>query len=489
MSLRAKTLSGLKLNVASSIVSFVFQTAQLVILSRLFAPEVFGLMGLLLIVINFSSIFMDLGVSNAIIQKKDIDIKELSSLYYLNIIIGLVIALTIFLSAGLISQVFKEPRLTNYLRWISLIYLIIPFGQQYRAIFQKRMAFHILIKIEIATTVISTILTVVLAYNGFSIYSIIAGQIVNALLGTLLVMYFGRKEYTPIWYFNFDKAKPFLRFGLYQSGESIMNYFNTNIDGMSIGRLVGPIALGYYQIAYNLIIIPSRRINPILTKVFFPAFSLIQDDNEKLKKNFYKLLNILNFINFPIFFALFIVAEPFIIVVFGAKWLTSVPIVRILCGVGLLRSLGNPVGSLMYAKGQARRIFHFNVYKVFLQVPGIILGAYLGGAMGVAIAFLCLQVFFSCFNYTFLIRRVLGESFNEYLNVFKEPLAWSLAMAAVMYALKYIMPDASPVVTLVVTLTAGIITYGLFFLTNKKETPLELKQILLSSINKRYKKI
>jgi O-antigen/teichoic acid export membrane protein len=488
MSLRAKTLSGLKLNVVSTVVAFVFQTGQLIILSRLFAPEVFGLMGLLLIVTSFSSIFSDLGVSNAIIQRKEISIEELSSLYYLNIIIGVILFLAIFLSSGLLSDFFREPRLKTYLQWISLIYLIVPFGQQYRAIFQKRMAFNVLVKIEIFANIASVLLTIILAYTGFGIYSVIWGQIAHAALNTLLVMYFGRKEYKPIWYFSFDKAKPFLRFGLYQSGEGVMNYFNTNIDGMSIGRLVGPTVLGYYQIAYNIIIIPSRRINPILTKVFFPAFSLIQDDNQKLKKNFYKLLNILNFINFPIFFALFVLAEPFIIIVFGEKWLPSVPILRILCGVGLLRSLGNPVGSLMYAKGEARRIFHFNIYKVFLQVPGIILGAYLGGALGVAIAFLCLQVFFSCFNYTFLIKRVVGESLDEYLNVFKEPLAWSLVMAVVMYGLKYLLQDNAPIIMLIVPLAAGLVTYGLFFISNKKETPLELKQIVLSSINKKFKK-
>ncbi len=192
--------------------------------------------------------------------------------------------------------------------------------------------------------------------------------------------------------------------------------------------------------------------------------------------------------NFPIFFALFVLAEPFIIVVFGAKWLTTVPILRILCGVGLLRSLGNPVGSLMYAKGEARRIFLFNVYKVFLQVPGIIAGAYLGGAMGVAIAFLCLQMFFSSFNYTFLIRNVLGESLGEYLNVFREPLIWSVVMAAVIYAVKYLLRDYPHTVVLTVCLAVGLVTYGLFFISNKKETPLELKQILLSSIYKKYRK-
>jgi lipopolysaccharide exporter len=485
MSLRAKTLLGLKLNIASTIVSFIFQTGQLVILSRLFDPEVFGLVGLLFIVITFSGIFADLGVSNAIIQKKEINLEELSSLYYLNIIIGVFLFLIFMLTSGLISELFKVPKLASYLRWISLIYLIIPFGQQYRAIFQKRMAFGILVKVDIISTIVAVVLTVVLAYLGFSVYSIVWGQIVSALIRSGMLVCYGSREYKPIRYLNFKKVWPFLHFGLYQSGEGFINYFNTNIDGMSIGRLVGPAMLGFYQVAFNIIIIPSTRINPILTKVFFPAFSHIQDDNEKLKKNFYKLLNILNFINFPLFFGLFVVAEPFIVVVFGEKWLPSVPILKILCGVGLLRSLGNPVGSLMYAKGQTRRIFHFNLYKMALQVPGIIAGAYYGGALGVAKVFLALQVIFSFFNYSYLIRRVLGKSLKDYLNVFREPLIWSLVMGLVMYCLKYMIQSNSNLVVLIVTILAGVIVYGLFFITNKKETPLELKEILLSSLPKK----
>ena len=227
MSLRAKTLSGLKLNVASTIVSFLFQTGQLVVLSRLFAPEIFGLMSLVLIVTNFSSIFLDLGISNAIIQRKETDIKELSTLYYLNIILGAFLCLAIFLCSGFLAQLFRQPRLQTYLQWISLIFLIIPFGQQYRAIFQKRMAFNILVKVDIITTVTSTAIIIILAFSGFGIYSILWGQIASAAISTLLMMYFGRKEYKPVWYFNFQKARPYLSFGLYQSGESIMNYFNS----------------------------------------------------------------------------------------------------------------------------------------------------------------------------------------------------------------------------------------------------------------------
>src|SRR5687767_12658721 len=133
-------------------------------------------MSLVLIVTVFSSLFVDLGVSNAIIQKKETDIKELSTLYYLNIIMGVILCLAILVCSRWLAQLFREARLQTYLNWISLIYLIIPFGQQYRALFQKKMAFNILVRIDIFTIVVSTLFTITLAYAGFGIYSIIWGQ-------------------------------------------------------------------------------------------------------------------------------------------------------------------------------------------------------------------------------------------------------------------------------------------------------------------------
>ncbi|SEM81185.1 polysaccharide transporter, PST family/lipopolysaccharide exporter [bacterium A37T11] len=484
MSLKEKTLTGLGWNTASSLVTFGMQTLQLIILTRLFAPEVFGIMGLVLIVSKFSDIFLDMGISNAIIQRKDIDVKDLSSLFYLNLITGFILAGIIFGGSGLIGTLLKEPKLTNYLEWISIIYFITPFGQQYRAIFQKRMEFNIIERINIIAIVISVPLTIYLAYNGYNVYSLIYGQIANAFIRTLLLIYEGRKVYTVMWYYKYSRVKRFLAFGIYQAGESILNYINTNIDGISIGRFVGPAALGYYNAAFNIIIIPSMRINPILTKVFFPAFSHIQDQDEKLKSVFFKLLNVLNFINMPIFVGLFILAKPFVLTVFGEKWLFSATILQILCGVGLLRSFGNPVGSLVYAKGKAKRIFTFNLYKIVIQVPAIVIGAYLGGVLGVAYTFLLLQVLFAAFSYQYLIKNLLGPSLKQYLNTFTAPFIWSVGMGVPVFLLQKYLTGHSEGMILLLGVLTGIGVYGVFFVFSKNSVAVELRTLLYKSLVK-----
>lgn len=122
-------------------------------------------------------------------------------------------------------------------------------------------------------------------------------------------------------------------------------------------------------------VVPPAKLNPIITRVLFPAFAKIQDDTEKLRVNFYKLLSVVGIINFPALLGLMVVANNFVPLVFGEKWNNIIPILQLLCVVGLLRSVGNPIGSLLMAKARVDISFKFNVFKTFLFIPQFSLAA------------------------------------------------------------------------------------------------------------------
>lgn len=121
--------------------------------------------------------------------------------------------------------------------------------------------------------------------------------------------------------------------------------------------------------------------------MLFPAFAKIRDDTEKLRVNFYKLLSVVGIINFPALLGLMVVANNFVPLVFGEKWNSIIPILQLLCVVGLLRSVGNPIGSLLMAKARVDISFKFNVFKTFLFIPAILIGGHLAGAIGVTLGF------------------------------------------------------------------------------------------------------
>lgn len=170
-----------------------------------------------------------------------------------------------------------------------------------------------------------------------------------------------------------------------------------------------------YNLAYNVAVVPPAKLNPIITRVLFPAFAKIQDDTEKLRVNFYKLLSVVGIINFPALLGLMVVANNFVPLVFGEKWNSIIPILQLLCVVGLLRSVGNPIGSLLMAKARVDISFKFNVFKTFLFIPAILIGGHLAGAIGVTLGFLVVQIINTILSYFVMIKPVLGSSYRQYI--------------------------------------------------------------------------
>lgn len=181
------------------------------------------------------------------------------------------------------------------------------------------------------------------------------------------------------------------------------------------------------------------KLNPIITRVLFPAFAKIQDDTEKLRVNFYKLLSVVGIINFPALLGLMVVSNNFVPLVFGEKWNSIIPVLQLLCVVGLLRSVGNPIGSLLMAKARVDISFKFNVFKTFLFIPAIVIGGQMAGAIGVTLGFLLVQIINTILSYFVMIKPVLGSSYRQYILSLWLPFYLSLPTLVVSYALGIVL--------------------------------------------------
>jgi O-antigen/teichoic acid export membrane protein len=226
--------------------------------------------------------------------------------------------------------------------------------------------------------------------------------------------------------------------------------------------------LGYYTLAYNLIIKPSSMINPVITKVAFPVFSLIQNESEKLRRGYLKVLQLLATVNFPIMVGLAVVAPVAVPVIFGKQWLPSIPLVQVLTVVGLLRSTGNPVGALILAKGRADLGFKWNLGLTVTQIPGLYLGAKLGGSLGVAIAFSILMAMYSIFNYLILIRTLIGSCLRDYVMSMWPALWMGGVMWVAVFTFGILFQTAPQFILLIIQVLAGAAIYlGLILLLQK----------------------
>jgi len=413
VSLKKQALIGVKWTTTASIINSVVQLIQLAILARILDPVDFGLMSLVMVAIGFSQLFVDMGVSNAIIYKQGISTEKLSSLYWLNIIIGFLFFWLLILFSPYISKFYENEQLVPLINIVAVTFVIKPWGQQFMVLLQKNMHFNDIAKTDIVSRLISFVVVVVLAYKNFGVYSLAYGTIIYSAFSTIGYIFYGYKIHKPRLHFKINDLKDFISFGLFQMGEKTLHYFSTQFDTILIGKLLGIEILGVYNIAKNLVIKPSSIINPVIIKVTFPLMSKINNDLERVKTIFLKILNIVSYINIPVYLMMAFFAGPIVVILFGKEWIDAIPIVQILSFTFLLRALNSPSGSLLLSQGKANVAFYWKLAVFGLYPLSIIIGSH-WGIIGITIAILILQIILFFPNWKFIVFKTCKANFLEY---------------------------------------------------------------------------
>lgn len=475
MTLKQQAISGVKWSGVSMGVMTSLQFVTLAVLARLLSPSDFGLMGMIMVVIGFAQAFADMGLSNAIIHRQDVTENSLSSFFWINVVTGLIIFFCILLVRPLVVIYFKEDNLSNYLVLAAFIFLLTPVGQIFTTLLRKELKFKTLSKIEITGSAVYSASTIGLALAKFGVLSLIFGQLIRSLSTVIILFFIFRKTWLPRFHFSIKEIKSYLSFGAFQMGERVVNYLSANIDYIIIGRFLGPSALGFYTLAYNLMIFPLTKINPIITKVAFPAFSKVQNDNAILRRGYCKAINYISMLSFPMLAGMFVVAPEFIRSVYGAKWEPSIIVLQIFCLVGAFKSLGNPIGSILLAKGRPDIGLYWNVFVVIVVSFAVIGGAN-WGINGVAAAILLTQVplFFIIQP---IVNRLIDLKFSQYLNAIKLPFVCSIIMLVWISSLKIIISDIDAIMLLVISIISGGIIYFITYYMKDKTIFVELKSM------------
>lgn len=435
MSLKQQTIRGIKWTTLSTFVNASIQLLQVSILARYLEKSDFGIMAIIMVVIGFSQMLSDLGVSSAIIYKQKVTQKQLSTLYWLNIMIACLIFLVIFLLSPIIARFYNQENLSTLIPLMSIVIIIQAFGKQFFVLFEKELKFNIVAKIDIFAVISGFILAVILAVNDFRIYALIYSTILVISIKSLGYIFFGLKYHRPKLYFNLKEVKEFIIFGSYQIGNGIINYFNSQFDIIIIGKLLGSETLGLYSIIKQLVMRPAQIINPIVTRVTFPAMAKIQNDIIKLKEVYLKTIYYLSMVNFPIYVLMIVFSKEIILLFLGKEWLKGEILFQLLSIYALIRSTGNPIGSLVLAKGKPQYEMYWNMGLFFL-IPLTIYISSFWGIIGVAWGWIILQVSLIIPNWYFLVKKLCGASLREYLVQIIKPLIVSLIVGVIFYGIK-----------------------------------------------------
>jgi PST family polysaccharide transporter/teichuronic acid exporter len=459
MSIKSQALKGVQWTAFSAIFNTLIQFLRVAILVRLLEKSDFGLMAIVMMILGFMGLFSDMGIGSAIIHRKDITEKEYSSLYWFNFAVNTVLYFFIWGTSSLVAVFYREPVLRILIPLMGLNLFFTAFGRQFSVVAQKELQFRFISIVEVITNVVSLVPAVVFAYFGWGVYSLIYSTLLASLFSNLFFFTRMRKHHRIQFHFSLPEVKPFLKIGLYQTGGQILNYFNTQFDVIIIGRMLGTEALGIYNLAKNLAMRPAQVINPIITKIAAPLLSKMQDDESLLKKSYLLIVRLLSMTNFPVYFAMAVLARPILAVVYGVNDVEMAYILAILSLCYMLRSIGNPVGGLVVAKGRTDIEFYWNI-GMFFFFP---ICTYIGCMYSViAAAFVQLLMLILTYipGWYFLIRKLINARLGEYMIQSAKYLLYSLIASIISYWAVFALTPPSNILIII----CGLLPFGVVYL-------------------------
>lgn len=362
MNLKSKAITGAKWSTISMILVTMLQLGQLTVLARFVQPEEFGLMAIIMVVISFSQSFMDMGISNAIIQRQVISHIQLSSLYWLNILSGVILFLILLSITPIIVTFYDEPKIEHPLMLLSTIFIIMSIGSQYKTLCQKELQFDRIAKCELTAAFCAFSVAVTSAIHGMGIYSLIYGSLTQASVMSILFLSIGlRKHHRPALIYKHSELQGFYSFGLYQMGARSINFISANIDKILIGKMLGMQQVGFYNMAWQLIMFPLSKINPVVNNIAFPIYSKVQEDEETLSKYYSITVKTLSIVTIPLLAYLYFYSNEVVLFAFGSGWEVTANLIATLSFVGILKALANPGGAILLAKGYVKVDFWWNI--------------------------------------------------------------------------------------------------------------------------------
>ncbi len=367
--LKGRSVRGGLLTLASQSAQFVMQTVSTVVLARLLVPADFGIVAMVTAVTGLAYAFADFGLSEATIQRKEITHEQVSTLFWINVAIGLVLTL---ITAGLgpvLARFYREPRLLTITLLSSLSFFIGGLRVQPNALLKRQMRFSALAFRDILAYVIAVPIAITMAWRGAGYWALVALPLTSNFMQMAVSWMLVRWRPGPPH--RDSQVGSMLAFGGNVSLSYLIFNLNRSFDSVLIGRYWGAAPLGLYSRAYNLLMIPVRQLSTPAGNVTIPTFSRLQDDPERFARYYLRAVGLIIWITTPIFGFLFVAAKPVIVLVLGAKWVEAAPVFQILVISALGQLLLESTIWLFISRGQSARLL-----KLLLIISPIILGSF-----------------------------------------------------------------------------------------------------------------
>lgn len=409
-SLKDRALKGVMWSAAERFGNQVMQFFIGLVLARLLMPEDYGLIGMLLVFTSIAQVFVEGGFSSALIRKSEPSEDDYSTVFWFNFSVSIICYCLLFFLAPFIAEFFKEPKLIFLTRVISLNVIINSFGIIQKTILVKNLNFKSQAKINLISILISGLLGIYFAYNGFEVWALVIQNLTRSVL--INVIFWFSNKWRPKKTFSISSFRELFKFGSNLMLALLLHSFSEHLYSIIIGKFYNAKSLGFYARANQFQKLPVSSIYGAVGVVCYPVLAKLQNNEQQLKEGYSSMLKLIAFVLFPIMTILGIISEPMIQIILSDKWLPSVPILQALCLVGAIYPLHAINIDILKIKNRADLILKLEVVKQILYISMVII-SFRWGIMGLVIGevivnFLCYYIN-SFFSKTLLNYGLLNQ--------------------------------------------------------------------------------
>lgn len=387
MSLRKKTISSFKWTSLNQFLAQGFNLIFGIIMARLLMPSDFGLVAMVTVFTGFLNLFIDSGLGSALIYSRDITEGDKSSMFWTNVGIGAMLSLLLVLSAPLIAEFYNEPILIVITYFIAINFIISSTTPVQLALFRKDLNFRSLFYANFLALSISGFIGVIMAYNGYGVWSLIGKMLIMTTLFSLFLWLFS--SWRPRIIFQWNRLKSMLEYSLPLLGNNILGYAKKNLDTLIVGKILGSSNLGIYNKSYQLMVLPGNQITGIFGEVLFSSFSKVNHDKQKLWIYYVTATKGILILSSVMSFSIYFSADSFVMNVLGEHWSKAIPIMKIMALIGLIQPTVKSIGALFNATGKTKLSLKISLVTTPMYLGCVIIGAYWGlegVAYGVVVA-------------------------------------------------------------------------------------------------------
>jgi O-antigen/teichoic acid export membrane protein len=475
-SLKAKSAKGFAWNFGGSLLQQGVTFIITIFLARLLTPADFGLVGMSMVFITVCQVFIDVGFTSALIQRQDNTNLTYSSIFYLNLFLGLLLTLIFYFSAPLVGAFYEKPEITKLVKWLSLLFILNSFDLVQIAILKKQLNFKIITVRTFVSVLVGGVAGVIAAFFGLGVYSLVIQRLISSVLSS--VMLWSTSEWKPDFNFSMKEVKKLTGYSTYVFLDRTFTNFFQQLDVLTVGKVFNATILGFYTRATTLISLVTSYSSSSISSVFFPVLSSVQKNQKEYNNIYFKVISVIAFTSYGITGVMCILGRDIILLLFGEKWMPTVSIFQIL----ILMACNTPINSMManayYSMGRTKQNFYLGLLRKALRIIPLVIMIYFG-MFAFTVAFVIFDYSATVLN-IFFLQKNTGLPYKKH---FEKIFDGILPMGLILIAFFYFDPQTT------ISRIAWAIGFVIFYIGFSKVRGSEGFEFLVRNLGHARKKV